>query len=308
MTEYLFVGVEGNVLKQYDIEAQKFVKTWHEIDSNNTYVVAIPENGKFLFMGSMSHELFQYALADGALVKDWGVIADNFINSIKASSCGEFLFTASMDENLTQFSLANELDNNSHIAKLPNENTFLMELFAVEGREYLFTVSDGKFLKQFHIAPKLTLKKDWGALEGFDASIECIAFSAPHCALFTTFAGSVSQWDLKQGGLVRRIEAHKASILSMIVNPKGTMLFACAEDGRLKQFRIESGELELDWAEVKGVSSGMEDSLAIDGGSEWMFTAEEGELVRQWSLTNVGHSLDIEEVYVGWMPLVIVKY
>jgi len=116
-----------------------------------------------------------------------------------------------------------------------------MELVNVKNTEYLFVVSDGKYMKQFYMSPKLALYKDWGAVEGEDASIESMAYSATYDSIFTTFAGVISQFSLLDEKLVRKIETKCDSICAMTVDPKGEFIFASSEDGKLNQWSIQDG-------------------------------------------------------------------
>lgn len=116
-----------------------------------------------------------------------------------------------------------------------------MELVHINNAEYLFVVSDGKYLKQFYMSPKLSLYKDWGAVEGEDASIESMAYSDAYDSIFTTFGGVISQFSLLDEKLVRKIETGCDTILAMTVDPKGEFIFASSEDGKLNQWSIQNG-------------------------------------------------------------------
>jgi len=136
MSEYLFIGTEDQVLKQWSVQEKKVVKEWDEIDPNTTYIIAISPDGKYIFKGSKLNDLVQYSMEDGSLIKNWGPISNSFINCIKVTQDNQSVITASMDEDLCQFSLTSNDASTAPIAKLTGENIFDMSLIIHQGIEY----------------------------------------------------------------------------------------------------------------------------------------------------------------------------
>lgn len=181
----------------------------------------------------------------------FGTVAENFVSCIKMSRDGKYLFCSSMDETLMQFSLG---ESKKLVHTIQKENIFVMEIAELEDLEYLFTVSDGNVLKQWSFEPTLELYKDWGPVEGPDSSIESLAYSKAHNSLFTTSEGVISQWDIKTGESLRKIEMGGGAVMCMVVDPTGEVLFASTEDGKLKEYRVSDGVCRKDWSEAMNIN------------------------------------------------------
>ncbi|MBN1215595.1 MAG: TIR domain-containing protein [Candidatus Lokiarchaeota archaeon] len=237
------------------------------------YRFSITPDRKYVISGSLDKSIKIWNLETGELYHNING-HDDEITSIDLSSDGSRIVSGSEDSTVKLW----KLDTGNLMRNFTFHDGAIFDVLITPNDEYIISTSEDKYAK----ITKWTTKKILRSLKEEDQGLKSIAMSPDGKILAISSGKNIFIWNWGEIEPKDKIKAHKFTISSIKICPKGEYLISSSLDKTIKIWNLKSGEL----IKVLEGHKGGVNSIAISYDRRYIASGSGDKTVIVWDTIN----------------------